>query len=306
MNDDALLMLQRAGRRRFFEGPHALRWRPGRELLAELLLYLDDPAACWRLTATWMRDVLDADRVDGGYGGYLGPGGRACDYVVLAEAQRPSLALPGVVGQVFDARDPGLRAVWQVPALLPIDEVGASAAMTEHLRGRLQAAGTSAKLALPMRDDTRPVGLLCADWHRPAPAWRADTCLELARLAREALGPLMASLLQLHQAEPDGRPADAEAHAIDHTEAGGRGCDRASPMPCSVDLGPDPAAWQRLTPAERRVAALVARGLSYKEVARQLGRSTSTVDHQLRSIRHKLGAGSTARLVHLLNEAGRG
>lgn len=42
----------------------------------------------------------------------------------------------------------------------------------------------------------------------------------------------------------------------------------------------------------------MAGGLSYKEVARRLGRSLSTVDHQLRSIRHKLGLPSTARLVH--------
>ena len=55
-----------------------------------------------------------------------------------------------------------------------------------------------------------------------------------------------------------------------------------------------------LTPAERSVAQLVAEGLSYKEVARKLGRSFSTVDHQLRSIRAKLGAPSTARLNVLL------
>jgi DNA-binding CsgD family transcriptional regulator len=50
-----------------------------------------------------------------------------------------------------------------------------------------------------------------------------------------------------------------------------------------------------------KVARLVAMGLSYKEVARQLQRSLSTVDHQLRSIRDKLGVRSTSRLVRLLN-----
>ncbi|WP_414636901.1 sigma factor-like helix-turn-helix DNA-binding protein [Aquabacterium sp.] len=42
--------------------------------------------------------------------------------------------------------------------------------------------------------------------------------------------------------------------------------------------------------------------MSYKEVARELGRSLSTVDRQLRSIRQKLGASSTSRLVRMLNE----
>lgn len=57
-----------------------------------------------------------------------------------------------------------------------------------------------------------------------------------------------------------------------------------------------------LTPAELKVASLVAKGLSCNEIARRLDRSLSTVDHQSRSIRDKLGARSTARLVHLLTE----
>jgi DNA-binding CsgD family transcriptional regulator len=68
----------------------------------------------------------------------------------------------------------------------------------------------------------------------------------------------------------------------------------------SASAPPHPVLAQ-LTPAERRVAELVAMGLSYKEVARRLGRSLSTIDHQLRSIRGKVVAASTARLVRLLN-----
>ena len=57
-----------------------------------------------------------------------------------------------------------------------------------------------------------------------------------------------------------------------------------------------------LTPAERKVADLVATGMSYKEIARHLNRSFSTVDHQLRSVRTKLGVRSTSRLVRLLSD----
>jgi len=74
-------------------------------------------------------------------------------------------------------------------------------------------------------------------------------------------------------------------------------------LPCAAQ--PDPLALPAydlslLTPAELKVARLVARGLSYKEVARQLDRSLSTVNHQLRRIREKLGARSTAGLVRLI------
>lgn len=57
-----------------------------------------------------------------------------------------------------------------------------------------------------------------------------------------------------------------------------------------------------LTPAELRVARLVVQGLSYKEIAREIDRSLSTVDHHLRHIRDKLNVHSTSRLIHVLND----
>ena len=77
------------------------------------------------------------------------------------------------------------------------------------------------------------------------------------------------------------------------------GASRAIPQSMGA-TGETPDGLRCLTPAERMVARLVAEGLSYKEVARKLKRSFSTVDHQLRSIRAKLGATSTARLNVLL------
>jgi DNA-binding CsgD family transcriptional regulator len=280
MNDDEILSRQRALRRRFFEGPQAVRWRPGRELIAQLLLSLDDPESCWRLTAHWLRDTLDADRVDGGFGGFVAAGGRRLDYVVRAEAQRMDQRLPSVLGRVFDARDPGLLAVWNAPDVLPIASVAQAPAMTAELRGHLQAMGTSAKLAMTMRDGTLPVGMVCADWHRESPRWSAALCLEVARLVRESLGPLMAATARLGT-QSQARAGMPEPRALGLDLAGSR---------------------EALTAAERKVATLVATGLSYKEVARSLGRSLSTIDHQLRSIRRKLGVSSTARLVHLLSE----
>src|SRR4029453_4075301 len=70
----------------------------------------------------------------------------------------------------------------------------------------------------------------------------------------------------------------------------------------SVDPAPAGEAWavlRGLTPAERRGAQPAAPGMSYKEIARQLNRSFSTIDHQLRSVRQKLGVRSTGRLARL-------
>ncbi len=292
MDDDDFLRIQRELRARLFEGSTAIKWRPARELAAQLLLYLDDAQACWRLTAEWLRDTLDADRVDGGYGGFLGRNGEGRSYIVMAEARRNSMALPSVLGIRFDAADASIRNVWGDPGVSPIVDVSQARSFSADMRGALQALGTSAKLAMPLRDGSRPVGLLCADWHRRAPSWDAQMCEQMSILARHVLGPLFAASERIMRERAD--------------DVDDRSCRDAwglvLPQMPDQALASPVDDLSLLTPAELKVARLVARGLSYKEVARQLDRSLSTVDHQLRSIREKLGARSTARLVRLLAE----
>lgn len=296
MDDDDYLRIQRGLRSRLFEGSTAIRWRPARELAAQLLLYLDDDQACWRLTAQWLRDTLDADRVDGGYGGFLGRNGEGRSYVVMAEARRSSMGLPSVLGIRFDAADPSIRAVWGDPGVSPIEDVSQARSFSEGMRCALQALGTSAKLAMPLRDGSRPVGLLCADWHRRAPSWSGQMCEQMSTLARQVLGPVFAASERIMHERAIGAESTAGQPA-------GEGWDLVLPQPAQLGARELPADdLSLLTPAERKVARLVACGMSYKEVARQLDRSLSTIDHQLRSIREKLGARSTARLVRLLAE----
>jgi DNA-binding CsgD family transcriptional regulator len=291
--DTDILRVQRNLRQRLFEGPAAIRWRPGRELGAELLLYLDDPQACWRIATDWLRGTLDADRVDGGFGGFVGASGRPRDYVVMAESQRGSQPLPAALGLRFSAADPGLRGVWCEAGATAMLNVSQERSLTHELRGTLRSLGTAAKLALPVRDGLLPIGLICADWHTEAPRWDTEVCNQLGGLARDVIGPVLAAASFLaRERELDRLPCNAEPAVTD--------TDAAADLPTSSTV--PPAELASLTPAERKVARLVALGLSYKEVARQLGRSASTVDHQLRSIRDKLGMRSTARLVHLLSE----
>jgi len=73
-----------------------------------------------------------------------------------------------------------------------------------------------------------------------------------------------------------------------------------SAAPAPQALPPAALADAALTPAELRVAQLVVAGLSYKEIARQLDKSRSTVDHQLRSMRAKIGVHSMSMLVREL------
>jgi DNA-binding CsgD family transcriptional regulator len=59
------------------------------------------------------------------------------------------------------------------------------------------------------------------------------------------------------------------------------------------------SAWDGLTAAERRVAALVSQGLTNREVATKLTVSPHTVDYYLRRIYQKLGLRSRVQLANL-------
>lgn len=273
MDNEQFLHAQRALRCRFFEGPDALRWRPGRELMAQLLLYLDRPQTCWQLIVEWLRDTLDADRTDGGWGGFIDASGRGRRYIASAEAVRSTMSLPSVQGIAFDAADPALTAVWRCEDAVWIDDVSQARHFSTAMRATLGRLGTKAKLAIPLRNGSRAVGLLCADWHRELPRDLGHMADEMVVFAHRGLGPL----LTMAQRTADGEQRYSEDAVI--------GADTA--------LG--------LTPAELRIAHLVVRGLSYKEIAREIDRSLSTVDHNLRRIRDKLGVRSTSRLIHVLN-----
>ncbi len=69
------------------------------------------------------------------------------------------------------------------------------------------------------------------------------------------------------------------------------------PASTSVKVIPGYRRGRVLSPREREVATLVARGLSNKEVARELGLSSGTVKIHLHNIFQKLGAKSRYGLI---------
>lgn len=236
--------------------------REDRGIAAEMMLHLDDPATCWAVCANWLMALTDADRVDGGFAS-------ATDrvYTPWMEQRREGDELPSVLGAVFDARAEAIRSVWRARHAVVYQDVLGDGRIDEPVRSGLLAAGTRSKIAVAVRDFDRDIGLLCLDSGRPH-AWRPHHYERIDRVAREVIGPVLGTVRDL---------ADAAVHQI----VPGR-----PPMPGCP-----------LTSAEQRVAQLVLAGYSYKEIARRLNRSCSTIDHQLRSMRQKLGVNSTAKLM---------
>jgi DNA-binding CsgD family transcriptional regulator len=80
-------------------------------------------------------------------------------------------------------------------------------------------------------------------------------------------------------------------------ELAGRPADR---MPAVTARGRRPATgWEALTGAERRVAHLVAEGLTNREVAERLFLSRYTVETHLKHVFAKVGVSSRAELAAL-------
>ncbi len=65
-------------------------------------------------------------------------------------------------------------------------------------------------------------------------------------------------------------------------------------------LGEPVAALRGLSPAERVVVAQLCYGLSNREIAAALGKSTATVKNQVSAVLRKLGVPTRTRLIALL------
>jgi len=259
----ALLAAQRDLRDRLLQRGRLEREERG--VAAEMLLHLEDPASCWSVGASWLMVQTGADRVDGGFSSAA-----EREYMPQVETRREDVELPSVLGAAFDARAEAIRVVWRAQHAVVYQDVQEDRRIGEPMRSGLLAAGTRSKIAVAVRDRGRDIGLLCVDSCRPN-AWTSDDYERIDRVAREVIGPVLGAARDLADATgnqlPSGRP-------------------------------PTPGCG--LTSAELRVAQLVLSGYSYKEIAHRLNRSCSTIDHQLRSMRQKLGVNSTAKLMREL------
>lgn len=262
-----VLAAQKALRMLLLDRRGAISWPAGRDLAAHLLLHIDDAAACWQLAVEWIRGTLDVERVDGGY---ASPAEQS--YVLgRAEARCNDVQVSSLRGIAIDNRDPAVVRLWSEPRPVVFSDIAQERLFRHDLRRRLMASGTISKIAVALRERGRPFGLLCIDHVEKRTVWTAAQYEKFQSLSAEILGPVLWTSAQLD------------------TRVCGNGLAGES-----TDL----------TPAESRVAMLAATGMSYKEIARKLNRSFSTVDHQLRSIRRKLGAQSGARLVQILAARG--
>lgn len=264
-------------RTQLLDGPF-IRYGPARDLAAHMLLRLDDLEACWSLATDWLRKELECHRVDAGFGA---PHART--YIPsLAEAKDANYDVPTLGGSAVDNHDPIMQAMWLSPRPVVFADIKQDRRLQMRLRQRLSKARTKTKIGGALRAGNGSYGLICADWTEHFAPSDSNIYDRFEQTVADVLGPII-----------------AVARAIDDQERPSRD-GRAQSIPAGMADGPRNVSAVTLTSSEAEVASLVAKGLSYKEIALIRGRSFSTIDHQLRSIRKKTGVSSTSALISLL------
>ncbi|MFK7853836.1 MAG: helix-turn-helix transcriptional regulator [Granulosicoccus sp.] len=258
----------------------AIRHNSSRDLAAHMLLYLDDLPMCWSIATHWLRKELGCHRVDTGFGSaqaeYYYPG--------FAEAKHNEYDIPSFGSAAVYNFDPGMQALWLGERPVIFADIKQDKRVSQRLRIRMSGAGTQSKFGCALRTQHGSYGLICADWTQHLAPNKSDLFDCFEHTATDVLSPIIAIAKQIADEKKNGNNSVATGCVVQDS-------DRCRSDPMTLDT---------LTESENEVARLVVRGLSYKEIARIRGRSFSTIDHQLRSIRRKLSVSSTAELVSLL------
>lgn len=272
-----VLSAQRHLRRALLDRP-AIRYKPARDLAAHMMLHLDDVQACWKIATSWLRQELDCQRVDTGFGRP-----DAKDYFPgFCEAKDSDFDVPSFGGFAVDNRDPIMQAMWSGSRPVIFADLKQDRRVTPVLRRRMSGARTKSKFGAALRTQKGSYGLICADWTEHLVPNEADLFDCFEQTVQDVLSPIIAVAKHVSDSQSVEPVARHDAISVFHYGRPGSG------------------ALDALTSSEIEVARLVARGHSYKEIARIRGRSLSTIDHQLRSIRSKMGVASTSNLISLL------
>jgi DNA-binding CsgD family transcriptional regulator len=271
---EALLFVQRKLRDQLLVRSKAIRWRPALELAAMALLFLDDPEACWKLSLDFLRRQLDVERVDGGS---ATPTDRF--YHAAASEALDNEGVRSIHGLKVDNQALPAQQIWRARHPFVHPEIAQDRIFDAGLRGYFVSSGTVAKMTTAIFYRDTPVGLVCADQIDVPRDWKPKQYDCFDSVTSDVMAPILFAA---------GRLAAARVHAM---LSNGTATENMRKR------------LNTLSETEKRVARLVAEGLSYKEIAARTNRSFSTVDHHLRNIREKLQVRSTSKLVSLLADS---
>lgn len=271
LNPSQIVSLQGNLRRTLMDKRDGVSWNKSRDLAARMLLYIGDESLCLQTAAEWLSSEFSIDRVDFGY---LSPDcsySTAAQYVASADVPQLNATSYCLLPEHADLlRRPFDHLLFQ--------DFTNDARIDSTMRVQFKPLATATKLVFGFVHSLPMPGLLCLDNVNGLRRWDLVEIKRLSSAIKEVVSPITLANGQLRCLEKHHPDSQSETESIFQNHEAG------------------------LTPTERQIARLVLSGLSYKEIAEKMFRSTSTIDHHLRSIRRKLGVSSTKRLAHVLTQ----
>jgi hypothetical protein len=166
---------------------------------------------------------------------------------------------PDYNGVVFSNQIGVFQKTWRQRAPVVCDNVR-NHPMLRDSRRKFESIQSKSILFQRLTLDRMPVGLTCVDFTHEAHVWTLAEVRFMEDFCETFLGPLMGISQRWHEA---GR------HQI----------------------------IKKPTKSELMAIRLAAKGLSYKQIADELGKSVRTIENQLRSAREALNAANQAELI---------
>lgn len=166
---------------------------------------------------------------------------------------------PDYTGVVFSNQVSVFQRTWRQRAPVVCDNV-TSNPMLGDSRKKFESIQSKSILFQRLTWDRQPVGLTCVDFTHEPHVWTSGEIAFMESFAETFLGPLIGISKRWH---------DPKRSQI----------------------------IKRPTRSELMAIELAAKGLSYKQIADQLGKSVRTIENQLRSARETLNAANQAELI---------
>lgn len=180
-------------------------------------------------------------------------------YTPITEFRNPKTSPPSITGLLLPNQHTAMQYVWQTSLPIAINDVSSNDTLNE-LKDIFLSAGCKSMLLQKLTWEDKPIGIACIDYTIQSHIWSDDEVNFMHTFCTIFLGPLAG--ISNYWFNP-------KLHSM----------------------------FAKPTESELIAIRLAAKGMTYKQIANQLNKSTRTIENQFRNARNRLSARNQTDLV---------
>ena len=180
-------------------------------------------------------------------------------YTPITEFRNQETSPPSITGLLLPNQHKVMQNIWQTSSSIPINDVSSNDALKE-LKDVFLSAGCQSMLLQKLVWEDEPIGIACIDYTVKCHVWSDYEINFMHTFCSTFLGPLAG--ISNYWFNP-------KLHSM----------------------------FSKPTESELIAIRLAAKGMTYKQIANQLNKSTRTIENQFRNARNRLNARNQIDLV---------